>query len=514
MPQTRSSDSIPPALASRRAADNRRVAGVYDRVSQETRKTRGRSTGQQNELNLIACEENRWPVARHISDPDISASDFGRKQRKNWDAFIGDVKAGVFNVAVLWEVSRGDRRSREWQDFLHLCEKLNVLIYITKDERAYDVHKAADWKSLADAGTNAEYDSRMTSDRVKRDMKSAARLGLPHGKIPYGYMRVYDEHTKELLEQKEHPEQGPIVREIFDRIASSEPLRAILRDLNERKAPSPGSKPNDPWKPWGRRTVYLLAQNPTYIGKRMHLGVMLEKLGTWAAIVDEDVFWAAQRVLTDPERFKTRPGKQRWLLSYLLRCELCGEWMQQITKRRQHRDGTETVYRYYRCDANRCGSAIGQEWLDKFITGVICTRLAETDAVRDAARDDDGEVAAARADAAKWRADLADWKKKALKGEIDSDFYAEVEADRKSRIAAAEARMKEAHLPKVARDLARAGDLKMIVASWQQLDIGQQREVIKALCRITVSPKTGDSARYKGQWNDANAERVHVEWLT
>ena len=78
-------------------------------------------------------------------------------------------------------------------------------------------------------------ESVVTSKRIQRRMRRMATEGLPHGKIPYGYRRVYDPKTRRLLRQE--PDTAPVVREIARRLLAGEALGAVaLVDDSFRQA--------------------------------------------------------------------------------------------------------------------------------------------------------------------------------------------------------------------------------------------------------------------------------------
>src|SRR5262249_19147180 len=157
-----------------------------------------------------------------------------------WPKLLADLGAGQLDVLVLWESSRGDRTPQSWMALLSRCQERGVRIRVTSHERTYDMRIARDWKALAEDGIDSAYESEKTSVRLRRAVAAGAAAGRPHGKVIYGYERVYDPTTRELVEQREHPTRGPIAREIITRAAKGEAIGAIVKDLNSRGVPSPG----------------------------------------------------------------------------------------------------------------------------------------------------------------------------------------------------------------------------------------------------------------------------------
>ena len=78
---------------------------------------------------------------------------------------------------------------------IELCEQAGVKIVVTTHRRIYDPGTARDRKSLQEDAVDSEYESGKTSDRGQRTAAANAVAGLPHGRIPFGYRRVYDPVT-------------------------------------------------------------------------------------------------------------------------------------------------------------------------------------------------------------------------------------------------------------------------------------------------------------------------------
>src|SRR5690606_35092785 len=106
--------------------------------------------------------------------------------------------------------------------------------------QVYDLSKREDRKATAQDAIAAEDEAEGIRDRNLRTTRATAKKGTPHGRILYGYARRYDPDTGDLIEQYEHPDRGPIVREIFERIAAGETEYSIVQDLRGRGERLPG----------------------------------------------------------------------------------------------------------------------------------------------------------------------------------------------------------------------------------------------------------------------------------
>src|SRR5918998_635237 len=388
------------------------TAALYGRVSQL--KTDGvdreRSVDQQQAENEKAAVRRGWTVTARYSDPGRSASRFARRARENWERVLAAIRAREFDVLVVWETSRASREAEEWLPLLGECRRSGIQIYVTSDDELYDLSKPKQWKTLATDGIHNAYTSEETSLRVKRDADASAEAGRPHGQVLYGYERIYDPKTRELIEQRPHPEHAPVVADIITGVYKGESLMSIARRLNDAGIASPrGAK-------WTMRTVRRVALNQGYIGLRGHNGHTTR--GIWPAIVDPAVFYGAKRILTDPKRTITRPGRAKWLASCIATCEVCGGWMAVI-----HRGGSRTVYQCRDVGHVR----IERTAVDDYLTALVVERLSRPDAyshLPDGA--DESAVAALRAGEAGLRAQLDGYVDDAAEGRIDRAFAAKV----------------------------------------------------------------------------------------
>jgi site-specific DNA recombinase len=208
-----------------------------------------------------ACEGNHWDLAAVIDqDDDRSASRFARKDRPGWAQLLAVLRAGLAEVIILWESSRGDRKLSEWAAFLDECRDRGVLIHVVSHDQTYDPRKAREWRVLADDGVDSAFESEKISQRTKRGKTSAARRGEPYPVPPYGYKAIHDPDTGKRTGWVIVPERAEIVRQIFAAVISQESLISIRRGLEQRGVAAPrGAR-------WTERQIRRMAMNRTYAG--------------------------------------------------------------------------------------------------------------------------------------------------------------------------------------------------------------------------------------------------------
>jgi site-specific DNA recombinase len=440
-------------------------AGNLGRVSKD-KSGRVRSVTEQHDENRAAIGANGWLEAASYEDA-VSASRFAARERPDWERLVSDVAAGLLDVVVMWESSRGSRKLSVWVDFLDLCRERKVMIHVTTHRRTYDMNIRRDRKTLVNDGVENEDDSEQISEGVRRALKDNARNGLPHGICKFGFARIHDEKTGALLGQHPVPEKASIAAEIIRRIAVGEPVSAIGYDLERRGIPNPGGGVQ-----WYRRTIVKLATSEAYIGKRRVDGALVD--GKWEPIIDEVTFWAAQHVLTS--RKGTRPGKAKHLLSYIMACGQCGSPLCADLPRRHRAGRLYPKVAMYTCTDHRSHCAtVPMAEADEFVTLAVQGRLASPDFLRNITSGGDERVMQARAEAARLRAELDEW----ATADISAHAYAIREAKLLPLIKAAEARAEELTIPLPLRDLAAPG--ADIAARWDAMVVAAKRNVIRLL---------------------------------
>ena len=191
--------------------------------------------------------------------------------------------------------------------------------------------------------------------RVRRTMDSQAAKGRPHGRVTYGYKRVYDTDTRELKEQIPHPGQAPIVKEIITQIAGGVPINSITRDLHRRAIPPPGGAR------WTRDHVRRIARNPAYNGKRSYNGTLFDAM--WPPLVNPVTFEAAELHLYRPGAadHPARPGPLAAVPHRDLRR------VRSAARRAAQRGRPrKSTYPMYRCSRDAC-VFIRMDYLDAYV---------------------------------------------------------------------------------------------------------------------------------------------------
>jgi DNA invertase Pin-like site-specific DNA recombinase len=477
-----------------------RVA-LYCRVSSDRFGTE-KSVNDQETTGHDWIDTQGAVLAGVYRDANRSASEYARREREEYLRLLHDIQAGKVDVLWVWELSRAARRMSVLAKLIEDCKRAGVL-FVVKDQ-VHDLSRSSSVLILSILGAIGQDESAKIRERVLRGQHFSALAGKPHGLVLFGYRRIYDPVTRQLVKQEKDPATAPLVQEIFERVAAGESINAVRRDLNARGIPNPGTRSRRK-KPtsslWSSRTVRNITLNRAYIGQRVHQGEVVPEIeAMWPPLVTAELFWAVQRVLFDPDRAMKRPDRARHLLSYQVKCAVCGGAMG--ATRNKPRRGTYEPVVVYSCSERRC-AAIRASILDRYVQGRLLLWLADPEVYAELTRIDNSEAAAqAQADADQAQIELGEWRRLAEAGEVTAAGYASAEKGLLGRIKEAEKLVRASVLPPVL-----AGVIGPQAAQrWGILDLARKREIIRLVADIRVRPVGRGQVVHP-------ADRVEWRWL-
>jgi DNA invertase Pin-like site-specific DNA recombinase len=453
-------------------------AAIYDRVSKDKRRD-ARSVEEQKIANISRCGLHGWTVSEIFTDNDRSASRYARQGRPDWERLLEALADGSFDVLVMWEPSRGGRELQGWSEMLNLCQEQGVLVHITSHDQTYDVRKPRDRRSLAEDGVDSEYESGKISERIRRGTRARAVEGRPHGPARYGYRRVYDSATGNLIGQVIEPEEAAVIRQMAAWAISGVTLEGIAHRLNARRVPAPRG---EHWQagPIKRRLIH-----PAYIGYRVHHEERIKSETWFPPILEEHVHYMLVAKLTNPARGGPRPSAVKHLLTGIAVCGICGSKMKPAI-----RDGKPR----YCCRAvneeGRIASHLvrAEARVDAYVESLAIAVLQQPDALAamSGARESTrlGEVLLRLE---KERAELDAFYTLAEAGALSAEGLARVERARLPRIREIEGEAQSIQFVPQVRHLVQDGP-EYVPARWAALELAQRRDIISAFFTVEILP--------------------------
>lgn len=289
----------------------------------------GNSVAEQLGVGRRLCDQHNWPIRQEFKDVDISASRHGRKTRNDFEAlldFLVDepVPPGVRRIVVGFQASRYYRDLEAYVRLRSACLTTNTLLCY--NGQVYDLSRRDDRKTTAQHAVDAEDEAEGIRDGNLRSALSQAQLGMPHGKLLFGYNRTYRtvNGRKRCTGQEEDPVLGAYVFQSLQRADQGHSISALVRWLQSQpKAGRPDGAP------WTNKLVRAMLLNRAYLGERLHNGQYVK--GKWRPIKGLEtpegraMFNRVTAKLTDPSRLMHRGSEVAHLLTYLGLCGECGD---------------------------------------------------------------------------------------------------------------------------------------------------------------------------------------------
>lgn len=479
---------------------------IYARVSKDSSGIE-RSIDEQIEDLQRWIKEEGWTCVDIVRETG-SASRFAPKSRPGWQRVLEIIASKKVGVLCVWESSRATRDMGEFAEMRDMLAKHGVKLGYGRS--VYDFDDVTDNLRAGIDTVLAETESRRTSVRVRRAGDANAAAGRPHGKLLYGYRRVYDESTGALVRVEIDPVTSPFVVEAYSRARRGHSLYSIAASFNER-----GIGPRRPKRAdsrsldgWTGAAVKSMLMTASYAGLRQHRGEIIGP-AAWPALVEPDLWNETKAMLTAPHRRREAPWKPTHLLTGIVECGMPGcPGRMRVTRNSAKRADGLGHYNVYQCGV-RPHVSISMRYLDAIVTEHIVERMSRQDfieslrGVDDAATIERREIVARIEDLEKYLDRVRD---RAI-AELNDELLFDTE-----RRVAPQIRELRQQLERITRAspgtlaLARQEDVR---SAWDGLAIEERREVIRSLVNVTVLPAT----RLGVRGAEPALERTQISWV-
>ena len=452
-------------------------AVIYARISRADRDEAGDLTTdgvdrQLERLRTLAADRG-LTVVREIVENDTSAT---KGSREGFLELLGMLRDGTVQYVVAFGIDRLARRRRDLAELLDVAAREGVdLVLLNGADIAASTPAGRMVASMMGAVATSETET--MSLRLSEGYRQRAQRGTH---VPR--QRTFGYSPGNLTAD---PHEGPIVTEIFARLADGDTIGGIVRDLTERGVVSTKGRP------LSRQSLRVIAQNPRYVGvceyrqvrrdddgREMRRDLVGTTEGQWEALVDQETFDRVQAILNDPRRRRERPTVKH-LLTGIATCGVCGVALR--GGQRRDREGQRVMM--LQCPN---GQHVGRTAapIEKAIGEIVVARLASNVAA----------VADGYADSPEVRLDLAalEDRRAALAsmfadGTLDPEAYAAASKELAARIDEAKAQLVAPTRDPLA-DVRGLVDADQIRQWWDDADIVARRRVVAALFEISLNP--------------------------
>ena len=112
--------------------NERKIAGVYIRVSTEDQAREGFSLGEQEEKLRELCKFKELDVYKVYKDAGISAKDI--THRPQFQQMLEDMKAGKINYIVAYKLDRVTRSVKDLETLISTLEQYHCYLICDRDD--------------------------------------------------------------------------------------------------------------------------------------------------------------------------------------------------------------------------------------------------------------------------------------------------------------------------------------------------------------------------------------------
>ena len=172
--------------------EERKIAGIYIRVSTEDQAREGFSLGEQEEKLRQLCKYKGFEIFKVYKDAGISAKDM--KNRPAFQTMLEDMKNGLINYIVAYKLDRVTRSVRDLEVLISTLEKYHC--YLICDRADVNTSTANGRFFVRMLTVLSQLEIEIVSERTKFGLNGAIKAGHIPGKCPLGYYRNKDKTLK------------------------------------------------------------------------------------------------------------------------------------------------------------------------------------------------------------------------------------------------------------------------------------------------------------------------------
>ena len=313
--------------------NERKVAGVYIRVSTEDQAREGFSLGEQEEKLLQLCKFKELEVYKVYKDAGISAKDM--EHRPQFQEMLKDMKEGKLNYIVAYKLDRITRSVRDLEELISVLEQYNCFLLCDRDDVNTSTANGRFFVRMLTVLSQLEIE--IVSERTKFGLNGAIKSGHIPGQRPFGYKSAEDKRM--VIDNATRP----YIEKIFDMYLEGKSFQQIANYFKENNI--------YPKKNWKDATIQKIIDNKIYMGdyeqyKRIGKQENLEPIvymNVVEPIISRAKWEECQRQKERNQRTYTRD--RVYTFFQRLKCPNCSRIM-----KCKGSGGTKRKYMYYTCE--------------------------------------------------------------------------------------------------------------------------------------------------------------------
>ena len=312
--------------------EEKKLCGIYMRVSTEDQAREGFSLPEQKERLESYCKFNGYKIVEYYTDAGISAKT--GNHRPEYDRMLEDGKQGKINMIIALKLDRITRSTRDWETLMDYLEKYNINIAFVND----DINTTtANGKMVSRIMMSvSQNEIERTSERTIIGLEGAIKQGHIPARAPLGYKHIY----KKLVPD---PLTKDIVIRIYNLYFEGLTYNTIAKLFNKEKVLD---KTN-----WKDTSILKIITNVIYKGDYIQ-GKTTRNPRYFSDVVEPIV----SRELWDSCQVQKKKNQRNYMRSqtYIflqkLKCPKCGRI---LAGGASHKIKADKWYYYYRCEKCR-----------------------------------------------------------------------------------------------------------------------------------------------------------------
>ena len=166
--------------------ENKKICGLYMRVSTEDQAREGFSLSEQKERLEAFCKFKGYEIKDYYEDAGISAKT--GNERPEFIRLMEDIKSGKINTIVALKLDRISRSIFDWENIMKTLEKYNINIAFVND----DINTTtANGKMVSRIMMSvSQNEIERTSERTIIGLEGAIKQGHIPARAPLGYKHI------------------------------------------------------------------------------------------------------------------------------------------------------------------------------------------------------------------------------------------------------------------------------------------------------------------------------------
>ena len=312
--------------------NEKKLCGIYMRVSTEDQAREGFSLPEQKERLEAYCKFNGYKIVEYYTDAGISAKT--GNHRPEYDRMLEDGKQSKINMIIALKLDRITRSTRDWETLMDYLEKYNINIAFVND----DINTTtANGKMVSRIMMSvSQNEIERTSERTIIGLEGAIKQGHIPARAPLGYKHI----DKQLVPD---PLTKDIVIRIYNLYFEGLTYNTIAKLFNKEKVLD---KTN-----WKDTSILKIITNVIYKGDYIQ-GKTTRNPRYFEDVVEPIVskeLWDSCQVQKKKNQ-RNYMRSQTYIFLQKLKCPKCGRI---LAGGASHKIKADKWYYYYRCEKCR-----------------------------------------------------------------------------------------------------------------------------------------------------------------